>query len=212
MKATLLSLALLTGSSVFAATPIDGWYMSAAGGYTYLPSNIYKISNNAIYTYPSYEAGFDVGGTFGYQSTPMRYEGEITYFNANIRRFYVNGLEQNQPSGYNNAVAAMANVFYDFPALIMPLQPFVGIGIGYAWVGTNLEGFYDSTIHRFSTSDSVFAYQGMVGVTFNFAENYALTIDYRYLNTTNVFNMGRMFQAQTANVGAIYRFDGNRYQ
>lgn len=210
------SLALLTLITpiTYAATPIDGWYMSAQGGYAFFPGNLSKTTpSGTTYNRAVYQSGFDAGGTFGYQSRPLRYEAEISYFSDNISYYHVNGVRQTGPNGFSNAIAAMVNVFYDFPALVAcPIQPFLGLGIGYAGVHLNLNATGPFGANHFSTTDSAFAYQGWVGLTYNFAENYALNIDYRYLATNNIFNLGSRFQAQTANVGAIYRFDGARYQ
>jgi len=201
-----------TGAS--AATAIDGWYMSAQGGYAFFPGNLSKTTPSGLtFNRAVYQSGFDAGGTFGYQSRPLRYEAEVSYFSDNISYYHVNGVRQTVPSGFSNAIAAMVNVFYDFPALVdCAIQPFLGVGIGYAAVHLNLNATGPAFATQISTTDSAFAYQGWVGLTYNFAENYALNIDYRYLATNHIFNIGSRFQAQTANVGAIYRFDGARYQ
>lgn len=215
LQSKLLILSLLTYSAITpAAIPIDGWYMSGFGGYTYLPSNLSKTTSyGSTFNRASYQSGYDAGGTLGYQSRPLRYEAEVSYFYDNISYYHVNGIRQTSPSGFSNAIAAMVNVFYDFPAVIAcPIQPFLGAGIGYAAVHLNLNAQGPTTPSNFSSTDSAFAYQGWVGLTYNFAENYALNIDYRYIATNNIFNIGSRFQAQTANVGAIYRFDGARYQ
>ncbi len=213
MKRFIALITLFITSMPQAATPIDGWYTSISGGYLYIPGNIDKTINQITYNNANYQPGFDVGGTFGYQNTPMRYELEVTYLDANINSFTINRLRATEPSGYNNGIMAMANVFYDFPAFIEPIKPFLGVGIGYDWVHMNINGNIPGTLGNFSSSNNLFAYQAMAGLTFNFAENYALTIGYRYNGTaTNVYSIGDAFQAQTANVGALYRFDEGRYQ
>ena len=143
----------------------------------------------------------------------MRYEGEVTYLKANINNFQVNHIRQTNVSGYNQALLGMANVYYDFPRFIAPvIQPFLGIGIGYAWIQDRLDN--TSTLYpvRFRGTNSAFAYQATGGLTYNFAENYALNLGYRYVATSNVPELGKMFQVHLANVGATYRFDGNNYK
>ena len=209
-----LALCLFINSGVAASTAIDGWYMSAQGGYAFFPGNLITTTRSGLtFNRSVYQSGFDAGGTFGYQSRPLRYEAEVSYFSDNISYYHVNSVRQTGPSGFSNAIAAMVNVFYDFPDLVdCAIQPFLGMGIGYAGVHLNLNATGPAMVTHISTTDSAFAYQGWVGLTYNFAENYALNIDYRYLATNHIFNIGSRFQAQTANVGAIYRFDGARYQ
>lgn len=203
---------LLTTTIATAATPIDGWYSSAFGGYTYLPGNVNATNLGLTRSNTSYQSGFNAGGSLGFKSNPMRYEGEFTYLKANIKNFSVNGIRQVQPSGYANAALGLANVYYDFPGIAMTVQPFLGAGIGYAWVQSKLNSTGPFGTTSFSNSNSVFAYQATGGLTYNFAENYALSLGYRYVATTHVSDLGQMFQAHLANVGATYRFDGNRYK
>ena len=208
MRLAFVSAAILTASVSQAATPIDGWYSSIFGGYAYLSNNINNTQFGLARSHASYDAGYDVGGSLGFKSTPMRYEGELTYLNANLKKFNINNIQQTGVGGYNDDVLAMAKVYYDFPNLLMAIQPYVGVGIGYAWVQARLNSTGPSAITRFSGSNSVFAYQGTAGLTYNFAENYALTLDYRYIATKQANNLGKIVQAQLANLGVVYRFDG----
>lgn len=207
-----ISAALLTSTLATAATPINGWYSSAFGGYTYLPGNINATNLGLNRSNASYQSGFDAGGSLGFKSNPMRYEGELTYLKANINHFDINGIRQQPSSGYTNAALGLANVYYDFPGITLSIQPYLGAGIGYAWIQSKLDSTGPFGITNFSNTNSVFAYQATGGLTYNFAENYALSLGYRYVGTTNISEMGQMFQAHMANVGAVYRFDGNNYK
>lgn len=193
-----------------AATPIEGLYTSIFGGYVYLPDNINRGYNSGTLTDAFYQDGFEAGGNLGYKANPMRYEAEVTYLQANIKGFSFNNTAQTNVSGNNQGVFAMANVYVDIPnwanALLLP---YIGVGIGYAWDHVTLNSTAP-TIVTFSETAWPFVYQGMAGITYNFAENYALNINYRYMGTTDAF--GKIFQAHIANVGATYRFDGNKYK
>jgi outer membrane autotransporter protein len=107
----------------------------------------------------------------------------------------------------------MANLYVDIPDVILPtIYPFIGVGIGYAnavLTLNNNSGLLGAVSLRLNSS--LFAYQGTAGLTFNFAENFALNASYRYLatNTSNLF--GKAFQAQMGDVGVIYRFDMCNY-
>ncbi len=211
-RLVLISAALLTTTLATAATPINGWYSSAFGGYTYLPGNINATNLGLTRSNATYHSGFDAGASLGFKSNPMRYEGELTYMKANVNHFDVNGIRQTPSSGYTNAALGLANVYYDFPGFTLSIQPFLGAGIGYAWIQNKLDSTGPFAVTNFSNTNSVFAYQATGGLTYNFAENYALSLGYRYVGTTNISEMGQMFQAHMANVGAVYRFDGNNYK
>ena len=212
MRMTLLAATLLTTTFANAATPIDGWYTSAFGGYANVPGNVDVTTNGLTYNNSSFRSGYDAGGSLGFKSNPMRYEGELTYLKANTNNFNVNNALQFDPTGYSNAVLGLANVYYDFAGLTESIKPFLGAGIGYAWVQDRLSGTGPFGASHFNAENSAFAYQATGGITYNFAENYALSLGYRYIGTTHVADLGQMFQAHLANLGAIYRFDGNNYK
>ena len=208
MRFAFISVALLASSVASSATPIDGWYTEVFGGYTYLPNNV----NNLGRSNATYWSGYDAGGKIGYKNNPMRYEAEFTYLNAGTKKFNVFNIQQTGVSGQSDAFLAMANAYYDFHNLVDVIQPFLGFGIGYAWVNATLNSTGPLGATQFTESNTVFAYQGTAGLTYNFAENYALNIGYRYVATVNAQKLGKMFQANLASIGAIYRFDEGRYK
>ena len=218
MRIAFVTAALFATGIASGATPINGWYDSVFGGYAYVPNNINNTYASVKHSNALYQNGYDAGGSLGYKSTPMRYEGELTYLNASLKRFNSNNIRQVRVSGYSNAILAMANVFYDFPGLVAPIQPFLGAGIGYGWVNAKLKAAGPAPITRltgstqFTGANSVFAYQAAGGLTYNFSENYALNVGYRYVITTRAAELGKVFQANLANLGATYRFDGSSYK
>ncbi|MDX2346626.1 MAG: outer membrane beta-barrel protein [Legionella sp.] len=202
---------LLATSAAHAAIPIDGWYSNGFGGYAYVPNNIERTRNNIQYRDANYESEYNVGGSFGYKSNPMRYEGQMTYISAMLRHVAENGVRDPRVAGYNNAIFALANVYYDFPMVIPTISPFLGAGLGYGWINVKVDNSR-LNITDFRVSGSAFTYQGTGGVTFNFSENYALFVAYRYLGTNRVFDLGKRFQAHLANFGIIYRYDEAKYK
>jgi opacity protein-like surface antigen len=212
MKKILFSTALLATSIATAATPIDGWYAGAFGGYAYLSGNLNKTDHGLLRNHSEYKHGYDAGGSFGFKSTPLRYEGELTYIKGWLERFKLNRLSQTGVVGNNQAGFAMANIYYDLPQFVQSVEPFIGIGIGYGFVNGIFKSNGPLEATRYKTSDSVFAYQGTAGLTYNFAESWALNVSYRYIATDKVHSFGKLFQASLANVGGVYRFDGNIYK
>lgn len=212
MKAKVFFSAWLVSQLSIAATPIDGLYGSISGGYTYLPDNL-SINQSGLYRNDAeYNGGFNAGASLGYQSNPLRYELQLTYFNADLDHFRINGVRQNNIDGYNQAVTAMGNVYYQFPSLVEPIQPFVGIGLGYAWVDGKFNARGPALVTNYKGSNSVFAYQASGGVTYNFRENWALNLLYRYIGTEKINDFGKVFQAHNANLELVYRFNECNYK
>ena len=232
MKIAFFSSALLVANTAMGATPINGWYSSLFGGANYLFDNIHVIKHDFERTRASYDFGYVAGGRLGFQNSLIRYEAEVTYLNADIKRFRINDIPQRRVRGDANAVFGMANVYYDFPDMVPAISPFLGVGLGYGWVEGRLGSCnvchphhpLHHLLHPFHHpfdhhrpidhhgSSSVFAYQTTFGFTYNFEENYALNIAYRYIGTTRVDALGKVFQANLGTVGIIYRFNEHIYK
>lgn len=212
MKIAIAVAAGLLSQSIFAAAPIDGPYSEVFGGYAYVPGNIDATQWGLTRSNANQQSGFDAGGSLGFKSNLMRYAGEFTYIKSNINQFSINEISQTGASGYNQIMLGLANIYYDWPVISPTLQPFLGAGIGYAWVQEKLDSTGPFSQTNFTASNSVFAYQATGGLTYNFAENYALSLEYRYIATPNATELGHSVQAHLANLGAIYRFDGRHYQ
>jgi opacity protein-like surface antigen len=212
MRIKLLSAALLASGFATAATPVDGWYTSFFGGYNYFMDNVDIITSGVLRNNVAYKEGYNVGGRIGYQSNPIRYEGEYTYIHGNTDYFSVNGTLQTNVTGYTAGNLYMANVYYDFREILPSVAPFAGVGIGYANIQTTLDSEGPNGVTVFKAVDNEFAYQGTLGLTYNFAENYALNIAYRYTATDRASNFGKVYQAHFGDVGVIYHFDRGFYK
>lgn len=209
MRITLFSAALLASGMACAATPVDGWYTSVFGGYTFVPDNIYNTSYGVVFDGVGYNNGYNAGGRIGYQSNPIRYEAEYTYLHANTKHFDIDQVRQDEVTGFTAGNFFMANLYYDFPNMLPAVSPYLGVGIGYAYLESNLTS---SGLTYFSTSDNAFAYQGTAGITYNFSENYAVNLAYRYVATDKSSDFGKVYQAHIANAGVVYHFDHGNYK
>lgn len=212
MKSVLFATALFVSGVAFASNAVDGWYTSAFGGYTHLSSNIKTRYYGYLLSDVNYRYGYNVGGSLGYQSTPIRYEFQYTYLYADTNRYSVNYREQLRIDGGTKANILLANLYYDFPEMLAAVSPFLGVGIGYAFMHATLNSTSRFGRPHFNTDQNSFAYQGTAGLTYNFAENFAINAAYRYTATANNGNWGRTLQAQMGNVGVIYRFDTGSYK
>lgn len=212
MKFILFSSALLATGIASAAAPVNGWYLSAFGGYTHLSSNINTSHFGTFHSNVDYTNGYNAGGRLGFQSNPIRYEFEYTYINATAKEFRINHIRQSGVTGNASSNLVMANLYYDFPEMLTTISPFIGVGIGYSFMQTNLDsdGPFGATF--FKANGNAFTYQGTAGLTYNFSENYAINAAYRYTATSNAGRFGKSFQAQMGNAGIIYRFDTVSYK
>lgn len=212
MKKTLCLAALLASSVASAATPVNGWYTNAFGGYTSLPGNISNTIDGVFRNSSLYHWGYNVGGRIGYQSNPIRYEAEYTSLESNLSTFNVDYVEQTDVTGYASASLFMGNIYYDFPEILPAVSPYLGVGLGYAYLHAALNSTGPNSATYFSTTDNAFAYQGTVGLTYNFAEHYAMNFAYRYVATDNTDGFGKAFQAHVFSGGVTYRFDNGNYK
>ena len=103
-------------------------------------------------------------------------------------------------SGSVRTYAAMANIAYDIPVrpFGLPVQPYVGAGVGYAWLnmdnasGNGLSTFHLPNNNTFTSPDLVsfgsagaFAYQAMAGVSLPISAlpGLQVTLEYRFFGT-----------------------------
>ena len=142
-----------------------GFYIGGEGGLNWL-------LNNGSY---STDTGFAVGGKIGYDFVGPRIELEGVYRNnrgngsAFPRELIVNGQI--------NQVSAMANLLYDF-APGATITPYIGAGAGIAFVDPSLSP-------GCTMCSTQFAYQGIVGLSYNMAPGWRIDLDGRYYGTTN---------------------------
>ena len=212
MKTAIFYATLLASNIAMAATPIDGWYGSVFGGYTDMPNNLSTTVGGFTRTDASYKSGYNAGGQIGFKSNPMRYEGEITYVQADLEHFAINKIRQFAVNGNTSGTFGMANIYYDFFDFVPAIAPFAGLGLGYGWIDSTMSSNTVFGPTSFHGSNSVFAYQATAGLTYNFSENYALNIAYRYIGTDRVDDLGRVFQANLATAGVVYRFNAATYK
>jgi opacity protein-like surface antigen len=212
MKIKLLSSLLLASTFAYAAVPINGLYGEVFGGYTYMPTNVFTAYNGTTFTNAHYNSGYHGGGRFGYKDNPMRYELEVSYLSAIPSQLNVDAVDLRGLSGQTSAAVGLINAYFDFPEIIPTLNPYISGGIGYAYVSSRISTTISSPSFLFRATDSAFAYQGSVGIAYNFAYNYSLDVAYRYLGTSHINEMGENFQAHMASAGVTYRFDGGEYK
>jgi opacity protein-like surface antigen len=187
----LLASAALAASMVMAqpAAALDaGWYGEALAGATVV--NDAKLSTGNTLTF---DLGYDIAGAIGYKTT-MGWRGELE---AAWRAANNDKLAGITAAGDVSSMSLMANVAYDIN-LGSALQPYIGAGIGFASLDSKLAGV--------KSDDTVFAYQGFLGVAYPFSKGIDLFGQYRYFATSDPNFNGVKSEVSTHNIEFGTRF------
>jgi len=186
------------------AQPVSGLYIGAKVGANFAGSFESSQNNTKISTDVGPVGLASIGWSFG---NGLRAEIEGSYRSNNISNISTlrnNGVFESlgNPSGTAVTYAAMANVLYDIPLhpFGLPLQPYVGAGLGYGRQNLNNakgNGFSSfqypaTTVGPVPTAVSfgsagAFAYQVMIGAAFplKLLPGFAFTLEYRFFGMTN---------------------------
>jgi OOP family OmpA-OmpF porin len=170
MKNALLCAVALVGLplAVNAQSPFPGFYIGAEGGLNWLLNN-----NSFVYNNP----GFVAGGVVGYDFVGPRLELEGSYRKTTGSGIVAFPAGFANVNGQINEVSAMLNGFYDFTPGAT-ISPYVGAGAGIAFVDPSLSP-------GCTLCSTQFAYQGIVGVSYNVTQSLRINLDGRYHGTTN---------------------------
>ena len=175
-------------SPVLAAA--EGFYVSGHAGAVFL-SESDNTDELGVDLPSDFDPGFGVGGAVGYDFVNnFRVEGEITYRQSDVDTVDLSGVGgpgEVEGSGDVSALAFMANAFYEVKGT-SAFTFYVGAGVGVAVVSFNDFALESPLLSGFGgpladDDDTVFAYQGIVGIGYEVSEAVTLTLDYRYFAT-----------------------------
>ncbi len=150
----------------------SGYYIGAGAGLS-LQRDADITGNGvdaSIETDPGWAGQLSLGHYYG---NGLRAEIEAAYGRSGVDS--ISGGAN--PGGNISALSGMINGFYDF-STDSALKPYVGFGIGAARLSYN--GVTPIGGSRTNDRDTVFAYQGIAGVSYDLGNDLALTTDYRY--------------------------------
>ena len=206
-----------------AAQPIQGLYISGATGVNFLDTLQSSQATTRIDTGAGPMGLGAVGWGFG---EGLRAEIEGSYRSSDIggistRR--VNGalLPLTDTSGNAGTSAVMVNVDYDIPVqpLGLPIQPYIGGGVGYGWLdfgnagGNGFAKFNLPHHNTFSSPDLVsygsggaLAYQAIIGASLplSMLPGLDFTLEYRFFGTERTdIPVSRVSTVGTSVNGAI---------
>jgi outer membrane protein OmpA-like peptidoglycan-associated protein len=148
--------------------PLPGFYIGAGAGAVWYLSSTTSIGGSFSST-----TGFLADVVAGYDFVGPRVELEVGFgfipFTANL----AGTAARSNFSGDAHQLHVMGKVLYDFiPA--STITPYIGAGAGVAFVDGNT--FLQNT---------VFAYEGILGVGYNIDSQWRVALEGRYVGTTN---------------------------
>ncbi len=165
----------------------DGWfggffdrlYLQAGAGYD-IPSDFDGRAGAAQFSVdvdPSYVAGVAIGTYF---AENWRAEMAFDYRQADYGDVRSGGAKLAQ-SGELTVPTLLFNAFYDTPFDVYGIRPYIGLGLGAAFVdGSSITV---AGVKGSGPESTELAYQGAFGVSYRINETWTLGLDYRYLGT-----------------------------
>jgi OOP family OmpA-OmpF porin len=158
MKKLALAAAMALALGGMAKADIVDW-VALYGGVTLDPDLNFDGSSYSMRT------GYNVGGTLGWNFTHDISGGiDVMYTDSKYDCCSPNGLQ---------SLSVMATGYWNFD-IGSKVHPFIGAGLGLVQVT------YHTPAPGFSGSDTVFGYQGTVGVTYPLDTNLNLLLAYKY--------------------------------
>lgn len=197
-----LCLVLALPTLTMAATAESGPYIRVFGGAAFTPKNI-DIDG---FSHPNYKTGYNVGGQLGYKSGPLRYEIDGSYTYNRLKNFLYNSTLQTTTKGKTNFFATTVNAIVDFEDMSASFVPYLGLGLGYGQVNTELQSTAPNNV-LLSKKGKALAYKGLAGLSYNFSENATIDLGYQYVRTKKKGKFGKVYQTHGTNLGLTYRFD-----
>jgi outer membrane protein OmpA-like peptidoglycan-associated protein/opacity protein-like surface antigen len=196
--AVILALAT-TALSTPALARDDAWYVGVEGGAMLVEDVDFDIGTTADAGGASYDAGWDVDATIGYDFGAFRAEAEVGYRQANVNGYQSTlttpalaaggGARNVAPGVFNyaggttSALSFMVNGMLDFGD-DDGITGFVGGGAGVARIDTNIG--LNTRSDFIDDSDTVFAWQAIAGVRAPLTDSIDVTLKYRFFNAPDV--------------------------
>jgi OmpA-OmpF porin, OOP family len=221
MRKLAIGLAL---ASTALATPVmarDGqWYVGVDGGAMIVEDLDHDITAGPVSLTATSDigTGYDFGGIVGYDFGGFRLESEVSYREADAKRFSstvptINSTAGTFATGGDvNALSFMVNGLLDFGD-DDGLQGFVGAGIGVARVDLQQVLAAPSLV---DDSDTGLAWQALAGIRAPLSDSWDVGLKYRFFNAPNVdlvavngANIETRFRSHSLMGSLIYNFGGD---
>ena len=222
LRSALLATTILAMPAVAWAQPVSGLYIGAGAGVNWvnkpsrvdltgpgfgLPANATLDNEGKAVFRTGWTGVASVGWGFG---NGFRAEIEGNYRSNEVDSIRGFGLAPiGQTGGWQRTYGVMANAFYDFDFANFGLgrsifQPYVGVGLGYAWTqwrnarGNSVPGGVSINV---DDTDGQFAYQAIIGVGTPFTwlgvPGLTLTAEYRFFGTLDPSLRANVYDSTT---------------
>jgi opacity protein-like surface antigen len=182
----------------------------------------------------SYNLGANIAGQVGYRCNKIRYEGELllnsnSYSklvvgpysitttpkakkNSKFRTYPPLGPVGLRMKGTTSIFAGIFNAYYDFydeDDSDTKFVPYLGLGIGYAYVQNTLDFYYDyvkiNPKNNKASSTTPIA-QGILGMDYFVSNTTSLGLDFRYYTTKKIKSFDAKASAASINFVVNYSF------
>lgn len=186
----ILILAVLLISSPALAQTDTGLYLEGNLGYSF-PDEV-DISDDGLDGEVELDDALTFGGAIGYRFPWARLEANVSYRENDVDTVSV-GNQDFGGDGKTEALVGLVNAYLDLD-FGLPIHPFVGGGIGAAYLSVDTGG---NSPLEVDDEAGAFAWNLLAGVGYDVTESIALTATYRYLRLE-----GTDFSADLAGVDA----------
>ncbi len=169
---------------------MKGIYFDLRGGLTYLSDS--DLSEAGVTGEAEFDNGYGIEGAVGYaHHSGFRGELALGYRNNDFDDLSVSGISASSlginVGGQVEALSVMANGYAAFD-VGAGFKPFIGAGIGIAYLDAELDLSVPGFAVTASDDDTVFAYQGIAGIEYEIptdSATIALGVRYSYFATTD---------------------------
>ena len=188
VRASALSLALCAlATPAFAqtfgspGTGPNGPYIRGEGGWSHMNDMTGNSTTGATVTTKQKE-GYAIGGAVGWKLDQLRLELGLDFSNSGVKEIDVNNVSATTASGSVKNTSGMVRALWDLRTGT-PFVPYIGIGVGASHV--TLDNLRANGTTLANSSDTVFAYEPILGVNYMVLPNLALGLEYRYFATVD---------------------------
>jgi OOP family OmpA-OmpF porin len=168
------------------AWAVEAWYGTVSGGKAWFESDDFVGGTSGPLTQKfGHEYGVSAAIGYAFKRVPLRFEGEFTYFRADVDA--LPGTLTTFQGGSDKHYVGMANLYYDvaLSGMLQRLKPYVGLGLGFdveKWGQSLVAPSGVNTAGRFDT-EVFFAYQVKAGLAYALSDRLDALVGYRYFRT-----------------------------
>jgi OOP family OmpA-OmpF porin len=168
------------------AWAVEAWYGTVSGGKAWFESDDFVGGTSGPLTQKfGHEYGVSAAIGYAFKHVPLRFEGEFTYFRADVDA--LPGTLTTFQGGSDKHYVGMANLYYDvaLSGMLQRLKPYVGLGLGFdveKWGQSLVAPSGVNTAGRFDT-EVFFAYQVKAGLAYALSDRLDALVGYRYFRT-----------------------------